>query len=230
MNTAYVTLCGLTLSAACAFAGIDPSPVDKNPVTPPPADPCAGPISYSNVELLYEHTDFDAGNVDSGNGAVLRYEYEAMKQFYITVDADYDSYEFTDRFVTGQDGRVVDIEQWTVSLGIGGHIALTDNIHLAGDAGITYTDVSGDFGGAVVTNGRFDDSETGWFIRPHIRAKWGCLTVHAGGAYHDYGGDYDEWSAYGRLYYQITQQLDLTAGISSGDEADVYSAGVRWRF
>jgi hypothetical protein len=225
----HAAVCVLALAPAAVMAGIKPAPVDKNPV-PAPSDPCAGPISYSNVELLYEYTDFDDRGLAHGDGVVLRYEYEAMKQFYLTADVDYNSYDFTPEFVTGQFGRSFNVDEWKLSVGIGGHIALTENIHLAGDAGFVYSDVSADFNGAVPGGDRFDDSDTGWFIRPHIRAKWGCLTLHAGASYYDLGGDNDGWTGYGRLYYQITPSLDLTAGASFGEEADVYSAGVRWRF
>jgi hypothetical protein len=221
--------CALTLAPAMGMAGITPAPVDKNPVQPV-QDPCDGPISYSNVELIYEYTDFDDNRLDDGGGATLRYEYEATKQFYLTVDADYDSYEFSPVSVDGQNFRAFDVEQWTLSVGIGGHIALTDNIHLAGDAGFVYSDVSADFNGVIPAGNRFDDDNTGWFIRPHLRAKWGCLTAHVGAAYYDFDSDNDGWTGYGRLYYQITPSLDLTAGVSFGEDADVYSAGVRWRF
>ena len=227
--TRHAAIFAFLLTPAVALAGIVSAPVDKNPVTPQ-ADPCAGPISYSNVELLYEYTDFDDGDLDDGSGATLRYEYEAMKQFYLTVDADYDSFDYTPFSDIGQGRRTFEIEQWTLSVGVGGHIALTDNIHLAGDAGLVYTDVSTDYNGVIPGGNNFDDDETGWFIRPHLRAKWGCLTVHAGASYYDFDSDFDGWTGYGRLYYQITTSLDLTAGVSFGEDSDVYSGGVRWRF
>ena len=223
-------VCALALAPAALFAGVRPAPVDKNPVHPAPQDPCAGPISYTNVELIYEYTDFDAAGFDNGDGVALRFEYELAKQFYIKADVDYSSYDFVDRQDTGQFSRGFGVDQWTLTLGVGGHIALTENIHLAGDAGLVYTDISGSSGYDDDYYGYGDDSETGWYIRPHIRAKWGCLTVHAGASYVDLGDDADEWAAFVKAYYQITPVLDLTAGYSGGEEADVWSAGVRYRF
>ncbi|HWB03730.1 MAG TPA: hypothetical protein VG796_11955 [Verrucomicrobiales bacterium] len=216
MNTLHA-LCTLALAPA-AMGGSPPTPVDKNPA-PSPADPCAGLISYSHVELLYQYTDFNGGELDDGSGATLRFEYEVMKPVYVTADVDYLSYDY---------GRGFDGEQWRISLGAGGHISLTGNIDLAGDAGFVYSNESSDPIGATIA--RRDEDGSGWFMRPHFRAKWGCFTVHAGASLYDVDSHNDGWSGYGRLYYQITPSLDLTAGASFGDEADVFSGGVRWRF
>jgi len=230
MNRIAKILAALAMSAATATAGIAPVMIDKNPAPPPPSDPCAGPISYTNVELLYAYTDFDEDAFDNGDGFDIRFEYEAMKSFYVTASVDYDSFDYSPPNFDGQRIGSASVETWTLTLGIGGHLELTENIHLAGDAGFVYTDIESDYSiDATVPRRGLSDSETGWFVRPHIRAKWGCLTVHAGGAYSDLG-DNDEWTLYGRLYYQVAAQWDLTAGLSSGEDADVYSAGVRYRF
>lgn len=226
IRTATV-LAGIVFSAATATAGIAPAPLDKSPA--PPADPCAGPISYTNIELLYERTDFDGNNRDDGDAGVVRFEWGTKQNLYFTFDADRNSYDYTTEGIRDQTASW-SIDQWKVSAGIGGHIELTDNIHLSGDAGIIYTDIdanrrSGGFFDAQSP----DDSETGWFIRPQIRAKFGCWTIHAGGTYQDFGGE-DEWTVYGRVYYQIAPKWDLTLGFSTGDEANVYSGGIRWRF
>jgi hypothetical protein len=229
MKSTTVILAGIALSIVNASAGVAPAPMDKNPA-PPPADPCAGPISYTNIELLYARTDFDGNSRDDGDAGVIRFEYGAVKNFYFTLDVDRNSYDQTVagiRDIT----QTFSIDQWKVSLGVGGHISLTENIHLSGDAGVIFSDVDASSGGTAIPGAvrNPDGSETGWFVRPQFRAKWGCFTVHLGAEYRDFGGD-DNWSVYTRLYYQVSPKWDLTLGFATGDEADVYSGGVRWRF
>ncbi len=224
-HTAFI-LAGITLSAASAIAGIAPAPMDKNPA--PPADPCAGPISYTNIELLYERTNFSGRSRDDGNAAVIRYEY-GIKDFYLTVDIDRNSYDFTATGVRDQTATWT-IDQWKARVSLGGHIALQENIHLAGDVGFVYANTEGDRPiGATIARRDSSEDDVGWFIRPQLRAKWGCWTLHAGGEYEDIGGD-DRWSVFGRVYYQVAPQWDVMLGVAVGDEADVYSGGIRWRF
>jgi hypothetical protein len=213
-------IAALTLGAATAFAGTHPAPMSsgKNPPPPPPADPCAGPISYNNIELLYAWTDFDHANND-GNGFQLNLEYAPTSNFFLTAGAEYS---------TGDD-----VDLWLVHLGIGGYFALTPNIHLAVDGGALWSDISIDNNGPVVNplgngNGDGDGNEWGWYIRPHLRAKWGCLTVHLGAEYRDiFRGD---WAGYGKLYYQINPAWDLTAGVRFSEDETQVTAGVRFRY
>jgi hypothetical protein len=228
MKHTALILAGIALSAATATAGT-PAPMDKNP--PPPADPCAGPISYTNIELLYERTNFSGNSrsSDDGNAGVIRYEY-GIKDFYFNVDVDRNSYDYTVPTIRDQ-SLAWKVDEWKVRASLGGHIALRDNIHLAGDVGIVYSNRDGKARaiGATVAREGFNDDDVGWYIRPQLRAKWGCWTLHAGGEYEDIGGD-DHWSVFGRVYYQISPQWDLMLGAATGDDADVYSGGIRWRF
>jgi hypothetical protein len=230
MKRTNTILAGLVLSTAASFAGSTPAPLDKNPSPPPPADPCAGPISYTNIELLYQRTNFDGNSRDDGNAGLIRFEYEAVKSLYFTLDVDRNSYDQTVSGIRDL-SETFSIDQWKVSVGAGGHIALSDNIHLSGDAGFIYSDISADSKGGGIPGAvqNPDGSESGWFIRPQIRAKWKCLTVHLGGEYRDFGGD-DTWSFYSRFYYQVSPHLDVTLQFATGDDADVFSGGVRWRF
>jgi hypothetical protein len=220
MKKTTTILAALAVSAATALAGTTPAPVSsgKNP-PPPPMDPCAGPISYNNIELLYAYTDFD-GNADAGNGVRLNLEYSPAPNFYLTGGV-----EWID--IDGGDA-------WLVKGGLGGYFALTPNIHLAADGGILYADVSGN-GGPVVNplpgngNGDGDGSDTGWYVRPHLRGKWGCFSLHIGAEYDDVG-DREEWQGFADLYYQINPAWDLTAGVHFGEDATTVTAGVRWRY
>lgn len=222
------------MSVATAVAGVSTvsySGKEQPAPAPSPIDPCAGPISYSNIELLYANTDWGFG--DSTDGGILRVEYSPMSNFYITASAEYA--DLSDYYYQ---------DVWDFSIGLGGYIALTENIHLAADAGYINRrydnlDDNGTVGDAL------DDfwdtqSDSGWYARPHLRAKWGCLTAHAGAIYRNLEVDDDvendafdggEWSYFVQLYYQLHSKWDITAGYLGGEgDSEQWTAGVRYRF
>ncbi len=218
MKSTTTILAALALGVASATAGVHTAPVDKNPV-PPVTDPCATPLSYNNIELLYAHTDFDGGG-DDGNGFKLDIEYSPMNNLFLTAGAQY----------SDADGDSL----WLLNAGVGGYIPLTSNIHLAADGGFLWSRYEYDY--TVVGGASGSDSETdsGWYIRPQIRAKWGCLEARIGAIYRDLGNNsaYDgEWALFAKLYYQLTPAWDVTVGIEHDD--DFYtqvSGGIRYRF
>jgi len=249
MKKTSTILALLALSAASATAGVQaaPAPSGKGTASPPPVvDPCAGPISYNNIELLYANTDY-GGYYDSGSedGLQVRVEFSPWKNIYFTGGFHWADTDAGDA--------------WSISGGIGGYIPLTDNIHLAGDIGLNY--VESDYSYTVAinpppTSGPMyrevsgSESDTGWYVRPHIRGKWSCLEVHAGFIYADtdtgsgYIGDNDnndfsygssssdDWALFIQGYYQVAQGWDLTAGYVTWDEtdADTWNVGVRYKF
>jgi len=226
MKKTNTILALMALSTASAFAGVEPAPAPsgKGGAVVAPVDPCAGPISYNNVELLYANTDSGSYYSDSEDGLNLNVEYSPWKNIYLTGSITY----------TDTDGG----ELWTISGGIGGYIPLSENIHLAADAGITYWDSDSRVyavplpGGAGSTQYySHDDSETGWYVRPHVRAKWGCFEGHAGFQYVDLD-DEDDWSWFIQLYYQVAPGWDITAGYSEWDDSDsdTWTIGARYRF
>ena len=218
MKKPSAILAALVMGATTAIAGVAAAPSGKAVTAPPPVDPCAGAVSYNNVELLYAYTDF-GGYLDSADGGVLRAEFSPMANLYFTASVGYDDWN------TGN--------LWSLSAGVGGYVPLTDNIHIAADAGVLYADWEQDRYSSVtpgiINRDTVSDSDTGWYVRPHLRAKFGCLTLHAGAMYQD-AGDSDDWSWFANAYYQVAQNWDLTAGYSDGDDAERITAGVRYRY
>jgi hypothetical protein len=215
MKKTTTILAALAMGAATALAGT-PAPVysGKSAPPPPPADPCAGPISYNNIELLYAYTDFDfddGGGGSEGHGFQVNLEYSPAQNFYLTAGIEYTDLD---------EGQL-----WLGHLGIGGYVALTPNIHLAADGGALWSDFSFD------DDLDFDDDgdDWGWYVRPHLRGKWGCLTVHIGAEYQDVR-DNDEWAGFAKLYYQLNPSWDLTAGVRVAEDVTQVTAGVRWRY
>jgi hypothetical protein len=214
------TLAILAAGVVTASAGVRTAIPAPTPIRP--AEPCAGPISYNNAELLYAYTDYD-GFADHGSGGVFRLEYSAWDNFYIAAGATY--------------SEIDSVDMWSLSAGVGAYMALTENIHLVGEAGVLWTSfetsVFVDDGSSAGTGFWVSDrdEEWGWYAKPHLRAKWGCLEVHAGALYTDLGGNFDdEWAGFVDLYYQVAPSWDLTAGVSFNSDATTVTGGARYRY
>lgn len=213
-------LATLVTSAITATAGVVAPAPAACPVRH--ADPCAGPISYNNVELLYAYTDYD-GSSDNGNGGALRVEYSAWDNFYLAAGASYH--------------EVNSVDMWALSAGVGGYVALSENIHLVAEVGGLWTSFDTltwvDDGSSAGTGNWVSDNdeEWGWYIRPHIRAKYGCFEAHAGALYTDLGGDWgDEWAGFVNIYYQVSPGWDLTAGVTFSSDTTTVTGGARYRY
>ena len=228
MKKTSAILAALSVGVVTAVAGVAPAPSysgKEAPTSPPPVDPCAGPISYNNIELLYANTDWGGGG--SNDGVILRAEYSPMQNLYLAASIQY----------TDTDSAFVR-DVWDFDIGVGGYFPLTENIHIAADVGYTHQ--------------RFDDlhgtaapfwhehSDGGWYARPHFRGKWGCLTVHAGAIYRNLdvddqrdddffeGGD---WAYFAQVYYQLHANWDITAGYLNGEhDLEQWTVGARYRF
>lgn len=233
MKQATTILASLVMGAFTAAAGtVAPAPVGKNPVIPPAADPCPGGISYTNIELMYVYTDPDGGG-DNGDGVDLRLTYALNQSLYLVADAAYNDFGGWD--------------QTHPALGVGGHISLTQNIDAAMDAGVVWYDQELS---AFEDRAGLDGDDFGWYVRPHFRAKFGCLEAHLGAQYVEVNGDsvdfdnqvrgtthsksigweIEEWSYFLDLYYHINANWDIAAGAAISDDYNSFRAGVRYRF
>ncbi|HEX2751010.1 MAG TPA: hypothetical protein VHM91_23585 [Verrucomicrobiales bacterium] len=208
---------GVSLTQAGTYVSNEKNVVQTQPA---PVEPCAGDISYNNIELLYAYTDFDDNGGGSGhsNGGKLNIEYSPFKNFYLTAGGEY--------------YHLNNADLWIVNGGIGGYLPLTQHIHLAVDAGILWTDIEYDDDVFIGDN---SDSDTGWYVRPHLRGKWGCFEAHAGALYRDMGdfnaaGEDGRWAGFAQLYYHLTPSLDLTAGVLCDEDLTQVNGGIRWRF
>jgi hypothetical protein len=229
-NTAILT--ALAMSAVSVFAGTAPAPAPsgKGTTHPSPSDPCAGPISYNNIEALYLYTDIDGG--DSYDGIGARIEYSPMQNLYLTVGG---SWNDGDR-----------MEDSNLSVGLGGYLPLTENIHAVVEGGALW--INREFEGYGILD-NVDGDDWGWYVRPHLRAKFGCLEIHAGAQYVDVSGsdgvidpnvtaavvrygawEVEEWSGFANLYYQVAPGWDLTAGVTFAEDRTTFGGGVRYRF
>jgi hypothetical protein len=239
MKRTTTILAALAMSAASATAGPEPAPMPsgKGPA-PAPMEPCPGPISYNNVELLYAYTDFD-GDFDESHGGILKFEYSPASNFYIVGGIEYLNTGYDVDFVIPgivprgdiADSYSADIDQWNFTLGLGGHFPITSHIDIAVDGGAIFSSTSVDIDAPGDLDIDDDESEDdwGWFVRPHFRGKWGCFTAHLGAEYRDVS-DFNEWAFFGSVYYQVAPAWDLTVGYRHGEDTETFTGGVRWRY
>lgn len=200
-------------ATAQAFAGATVSTGKGTTPPPPPAAACVGPISYSNIGVNYFHTEFDQ-DVDGLDGVGLELEYSPVQNLYLSASASWG---------TGESDLLGDIDTWGVTAGIGGYVALTSNLDLAADAG-------GLWGGVDTDEG--DSNDSGWYVRPHLRAKFDCLQAHIGAKFICMGSDSDDqtWEGFVNLFYEVAPNLDLAGGFSINDDAYTFTAGLRYNF
>jgi hypothetical protein len=161
----------------------------------------AGP-TYNEFIAEWIRPDFNVGG--SGDGVGLSATYSPMEHLYFSGTAMW------------AEVNNVDMNQY--SIGVGGYYALIpDKLHIAADVGAIWQDVDG-----------FND-DTSIYINPHFRwTPHEKFEVRVGGTYTDF--DNEDWSWYGRVIFNMWENMDLTASYTDFDNYDIVSAGVRFRF
>ena len=119
-------------------------------------------------------------------------------------------------YLTGGGAFVDNFSRYNV--GVGGFYALMPNLHIAGDIGALWADAPG------------TSSDTGFYVNPHLRWKpIPKLEIHAGATWADVNND-EQWTGYGRVFFEIFPAVDLTGCFSANSDWQSVSAGVRLRF
>ncbi|MDB6074241.1 MAG: hypothetical protein JWO89_1881 [Verrucomicrobiaceae bacterium] len=196
-----VTLVASAAIMTSAFAGTTGK--DAKSVIAPPAPPeCPEGISYSNFELDYVHT-WGRKDDQNANGVNAEISYALTNNLFI--------------HATGLQAWGDDVDYWGSNVGLGAHIPLTSRIDFVVEAG-------GAFSG--VNNG---GSNNGWFVQPHLRAKFGCIELRAGATCYDLG-DGDNWEGFAGAYYEIAPHVDLALRGIFSRYAETVQVGVRYKF
>ncbi len=112
-----------------------------------------------------------------------------------------------------------------------GYFPITNNIHFVAEAGVNYANLS---------LADFDDINTdewGVYVTPHFRMKWGAFETHVGVNYTSNELALSEWSAFAKLLFAVSPEVDLFIAGSYGlDDSDGFDevfggqAGVRFKF
>lgn len=200
-----------------------PAPSGKG-VIAPTIEPDS--ISYSNVSLSWLRQWGQVGPVNfDSNGIALALEYSPVNNVYVAGGASWSDGEFS------LGGQSVNGDLWNANLGLGGYIPLTNNIHFVTELGANYADAS--FGNPVNISG----NEWGFYVTPHIRAKFGKFETHLGATYNTNDLALDEWTGFLRLLYEVAPNVDLfvTGSIGLSDSNgidDLYglNVGARYKF
>lgn len=201
-------------SAACAGSVIAGSAPVVNSAPVAPAAPVAAVdsgISYNLLEVNWLHTEWDIAGLDSSDGVGLNLSYSPFQNFYLTAGGAWQSVD------TARDSA----DLWTANVGIGGFVPVTSNIHFVTEVGAAF------YGFDNSPIGSDDDASV--YVRPHFRGRWGNVEVHAGATWTD-ADITNEWAGFGRVYFGITPNWDLGAGISAGKDEITVNAGVRLRY
>ena len=176
------------------------APSGKAPM--PVSEPACSPeISYNNIGLNWNHAFIDAAGVDDVDSAGIDFSALLVDRLYFRGKAYYSD--------AGNSGW----SDWSASAGLGYSVPMCDKTNLVAEAG-----------------GLFDDQENGFYIYPHVRAKFGCLEIHAGAKYSDYEGGYQEWEGVANLFYEVMPNVDLNVGGLFAEDVNTLQVGVRYKF
>ncbi len=172
-------------------------------------------LTYGTLEGFYQYTQWKTAGIDDAHGMGLSLMAELFNPFFIHG-------AFT--WGTGNGAALPSSYNIsTVSVGGGGHLAITDRFHLMGEIGGIYASLSAD-----KTNVSFSDGAV--YISPGIRfaatesleLKLGLTATSA--------DKYDSKVLDLGAYYKIFSQMDVGVGLTKGDETKAYKAGVRFRW
>ena len=105
-------------------------------------------------------------------------------------------------------------DDWGFTAGLGYALPLMKNIDLVAEAGGFWS----------------DGSDSGYYIFPHLRGKWGCFELHAGAKFADPSDGDNFWEAHVNAFYQIAQNTDVHVGGIFSEFGDTLLVGLRYKF
>jgi hypothetical protein len=172
-------------------------------------------LTYGTLEGFYQYTKWNEPGIDASHGMGLSLMAELFDPFFL-----HGSFSWA----TGNGAALPSTYNIsTVSVGGGGHFAITERFHIMGEIGGIYASLSAD-----KTNVSFSDGAI--YISPAIRfaatesleLKLGLMATSAD-KYDSKAIDFD-------AYYKLFSQMDVGVGLTRGDETKAYKAGVRFRW
>ena len=202
MKSISLSLLASAAVTASAIAGTPVRDGKAGPVAPPAPPECAEGISYSNFETDWVHS---WGRNDNQNADGVNAE--------VSVALTDNLYFHTAGLWAS--GSEVDI--WGANVGLGGHIPLAHNIDFVTEAG-------GAFSGADHAS-----SNNGFYVQPHLRAKFGCVELRAGATFYDLK-ESDDWEGFASLYYQFAPHTDLAVRGIFSEYSSTLQLGLRYKF
>ena len=184
-----------------------------------PAAVLAEGLSYTYVEGRYFSTDSDARSVNSHGGS-LAGSVAIGPLFFIAGDATYGE---TERFTVGTtNGRFQNI---TGALRLGVHHPITPTLDIVASGGGLYADVKGKSGFSGNS-----DNDFGYIAEAGLRLQ--VIERVELGAFYNYQNIFstDSSAFKADLQFHVTDKISLVGSTSNGRNADLYAAGLRYRF
>ena len=206
MTKQFVTLSSVLL-AGTALAG---TPTMAPAPAPAPAPP-ASVLNYNGLQAGWLHTEWDSPYLDSSDGVGGSVSFSPFEHLYLVGGGAW------------QDVNVVgeSTDMWLANVGAGGFFSLSSNVDFVVEGGASFYGFSNSPIGA--------DNDASAYARPHFRGRWANLEVHAGAAWTNLDIT-NEWAGFGRVFYGLTDTLDLSAGISAGKNEYTVNVGLRLRY
>lgn len=200
-------LTGLMM-ASSVMAGTPTAPYSAP--APPPSAPTSL-LNYNTIELGWVHTEWDSDLLDSSDGASGSITYSPVHNFYVTAGGAWETVDVAEESA----------DLWRANGGLGAYFPVGGNIDFVAEAGAVF------YGFDNARSGSEDDASA--YARPHFRGRWGAFETHAGVVWSNLDIT-DEWAGFAKFYFTVLENLDLSAGISAGDEEYTINAGVRFRY
>lgn len=176
----------------------------------------AGMLTYGQLEVDYKRTTYSDKKLAASDGVAISLMTELFHPFFLHFGADFST--GTEKSLSAKN-----YDMSTFTLGGGGFFAITNRLHLTGEIGFLYSNLS-----TSKSNLSFSDGAV--YMMPGVRFAAtdsleldGHLTATSADKYDsfifDLGG-----------YYKIFAQMDLGLNVGFGDQSTTYKAGVRFRW
>jgi hypothetical protein len=172
-------------------------------------------LTYGTLEGFYQYTQWKTPGIDDTHGMGVSLMAELFDPFFVHGAFTWGS---------GNGSALPSTYNFsTVSVGGGGHFAITDRFHLRGEIGGIYASLAADKTAVSFTDGAI-------YISPGIRfAATESLELQAGLTATS-ADKYDSKIFDLGAYYKLFSQMDVGVGLTRGDETNAYKAGVRFRW
>ena len=188
--------------ASFALAGAPVKDAKGSAVVTPAAPECPEGISYSNLELDWVHA-WGRGDNQNANGINGEVSWALTNNLYLHAAGLW------------ANGDEVDI--WGANVGLGAHAPLVRNVDFVVEGGGAFSGVE------------HGSSNNGFYVQPHLRAKFGCVELRGGATYYNLK-DGDDWEGFASLYYQFAPHTDLAIRGIFSRYTDTLQVGIRYKF
>ena len=187
------------------------------PGQPVMASPVNGSmLGYGQLDIDYLRTTYADKNLKASDGLGISLKTPVFNFLYLHFGVDFSS--GTDSTFSAKN-----YDFSTITLGGGGHFAITDRFHLTGEIGFLYANLSATRSNLSFSNGAV-------YIKPGVRFAAtddieldGNITATSADKYDSFVFDLGG-------YYKIFAQMDLGLNVGFGDQSTTYRAGVRFRW